>query len=118
MLLRACQPLLPFPTLSIAPSILPRQIDLFGQMVEDHAALTEAPSVPVAGPVASTVLPIAARYSQYRLDISADDVAHAESELFDFEAMLEDALALELETMKRKGPIFLMNISQPHSHGQ
>lgn len=79
-------------------------------MVEGHNALTEAPSAPVAGPVANTVLPIAAHYSQYRLCMSADDVAHADSELFNFEAMLKDALTLELETMERKGPICLINI--------
>ncbi|KAF1345099.1 hypothetical protein BDV97DRAFT_401715 [Delphinella strobiligena] len=90
---------------AVNPTFGPSQEDqsnLFGQMVEDHNALTEAPSAPVAVPVTSTVLPIAAHYSRYRLDMSADDVAHAESELFNFEAMLKDALALELEAMERK----------------
>jgi len=78
------------------------QMELFGQMLENHNALTLALPAPAIAPVASSVLPTAAHNNQYQLEMTADDVARAESELFGFEASLEDTLSRELESMEKE----------------
>jgi len=48
------------------------------------------------------VLLTAAHNNRYQLEMTADAVARAESELFDFEASLEDTLSRELESMEKE----------------
>lgn len=78
------------------------QMGLFGEMIDNHNGLTMAPVQSAAAPAANTVLPTAAHNNQYHLEMSTEDIARAESELFNFEVSLEETLALELERMEKE----------------
>jgi hypothetical protein len=90
----------------------PGQLDLFANLLNNHNADFANPPASARMPAAVTALPTAlnnamadgnAGASLVNPDMTANDLAMAETDLSNFESSLEDLLSRELENMEQDG---------------